>query len=193
MDRRDTHIIDLLDPEIEGKELSLTEDDKFFEGIGGLISKGNTSTTVTCVRATSTTFRFRIQSEGTVVVPCDRCLADLPVEISSDNDLDVKLGSEYLDDGESITVPRDDMRVDLSQCIYEFIALDIPVKRVHKPGECDKAMTEKLQEYQAATRSGQEGDEDMNIPSPGDGGDGESRGPADKRWEALRKLKNNNN
>ena len=55
--------------------------------------------------------------------------------------------------------------------IYEFIALDIPIKHVHAPGKCNAAMIKALEEH-SATRSS---DEDGAAVDP--------------RWSELEKLK----
>ena len=61
--------------------------------------------------------------------------------------------------------------LDVAWFIYEFIALNIPIKHVHAPGKCNPAMIEMLQEHSAA-RSGEEEEETV-----------------DPRWAALLKLK----
>ena len=38
----------------------------------------------------------------------------------------------------------------VSQFIYEFIVLSLPIKRVHEPGECDEQMLKVLSSHLAA-------------------------------------------
>ena len=84
----------------------------------------------------------------------------------------VKLGLEYNDEDDIITVPEDDAILDLSWFIYEFIVLNIPIKHVHAPGKCNPAMIQMLHEHDAARSS--EVEEESAI---------------DPRWDALKKLK----
>ena len=45
-------------------------------------------------------------------------------------------GDEYDDDGEMLTVPITEGTLDVSWLLYEFIALQIPMRHVH--AECDE-------------------------------------------------------
>ena len=82
--------------------------------------------------------------EGTVVVECDRCLADLTLPVSVHPCFSVKFGEESEDshvseDGEReiIFLPESDTDMDLSQIIYDYTCLSLPMSRVHEEGECD--------------------------------------------------------
>lgn len=122
----------------------------------------------------SRVFTLRFHTEGTVVVGCDRCLADMDLPIEADDRIDAKLGEGNSGDDDFMTVDEDEGILDVAWIIYEFIALAIPVRHVHNPGECDPAMIRVLEQH-SAIRSGVEGD-----------------GPVDPRWAALSKLKNDN-
>ena len=91
--------------------------------------------------------------------------------IDSDDRLVVKFGEDYSEDDDLVTVAEDEGILDVSWFIYEFIALEIPIKHVHAPGKCNPDMIEMLQEHSAA-RSGEE--EENTI---------------DPRWAALMNLK----
>jgi len=60
--------------------------------------------------------------EGSVTVPCDRCLDDLeiPVETSFEE--------TYVPEGENL---------DLSQDVYDFVCIALPMQRVHEEGGCN--------------------------------------------------------
>lgn len=85
---------------------------------------------------------------GNVDVECDRCLAELrlPVDISAP--FTVKFSSihqeeeEYGDD--VIVLDSTDSELDLSQIIYDYVCLSLPLKKVHPDGECDPVMLEKM-------------------------------------------------
>ena len=81
--------------------------------------------------------------EGKVVVECDRCLQDLDMPIDVDIMLSVKFGDEDSSDErhegerEVVFVPDTEAELDLSQIIYDYVCLDLPMQRVHEDGECD--------------------------------------------------------
>ena len=187
----DTYKIDLLSSGLGGKTFEFEIGNDFFAEIGGLIQRGNIHTTVACLSAGSV-YKFRIHSIGTVIVPCDRCLSDLELRIETADDLNVKLGSEYADDGDCVIVPESEGYLDLAQFIYEFIALSMPMTCCHEPGKCDDAMMYELSRHQS-TRSGFEDAEQENSTENGDAPDDEmgedSDEPVDSRWAALKQLK----
>lgn len=187
----DTYKIDLLSSGLGGKTFEYEIGDDFFAEIGGLIQRGSIHTTVVCLSAGSV-YKFRIHSIGTIIVPCDRCLADLELRIETADDLNVKLGSEYADDGDCVIVPESEGYLDLAQFIYEFIALSMPMACCHEPGKCDDAMMHELSRHQS-TRSGFEDAEQEDSVENGDAPDevtGEnSDEPVDSRWAALKQFK----
>ena len=187
----DTYKIDLLSSGLGGKTFEFEIGNDFFAEIGGLIQRGNIHTTVACLSAGSV-YKFRIHSIGTVIVPCDRCLSDLELRIETADDLNVKLGSEYADDGDCVIVPESEGYLDLAQFIYEFIALSMPITLTHEPGKCDDAMMYELSRHQS-TRSGFEDAEQEDSTENGDAPDEEmgedSDEPVDSRWAALKQLK----
>lgn len=159
MKRNDLFLIDLFDARLAERTLDYDLDDAFFRQIEGLIERGQIRTHVDVDVKGREMWDFLIHSEGTVVVPCDRCLADLELRIDTTDTLHVRLGDSYDDDGEVVTVPREDGRLDLALPIYEFVALSMPLKRVHEPGNCDPAMTARLSELLSA-RSGEDDETD---------------------------------
>ncbi|MFW5615904.1 MAG: DUF177 domain-containing protein, partial [Prevotella pectinovora] len=88
------------------------------------------------------------------------------------NRLLAKLGEEYSDEDDIVTVEKDDAVLDTAWFVYESIALDIPIKHVHAPGKCNPAMIKALEEHSAA-RSSEE----------------ENETAVDPRWSELEKLK----
>ncbi len=150
-------------------------DDAYFAATGGSeVSRGRMHASITIDRADKV-FDIVYHIEGTAVIPCDRCLDDMEQPICADDRIVAKLGSEGIDD-ENIAIDENDGVLDLTWPIYESIALSIPVKHVHAPGKCNPAMIKVLEEHSAARSSEEE--------------DGER--PQDPRWDALKKLKNNN-
>ncbi len=85
---------------------------------------------------------LNVDIQGEVIVACDRCLDDCPVEVDYIGDLIVKFSDETSDyDGDVMWLPTGESEVDLSQYIYESILLSLPYQRVHAEGECNPEMT----------------------------------------------------
>ena len=57
-----------------------------------------------------------------------------PVEAT--RTMKAKLGDEYDDDGELVIVPYTEGTLDVAWLMYEFIALEIPMRHVHADGQC---------------------------------------------------------
>ena len=78
-----------------------------------------------------------------VTVACDRCLDDLIMPVSLDILLSVKFGdeesSEEHQEGERevIFIPQDNADMDLSQIVYDYVCLSLPMQRCHELGECN--------------------------------------------------------
>ena len=164
--------IDLKGLKEDAKVLEFDLDDAYFGAVDGPeISKGGVHVSL-AIRKQSGFFELLFHSEGTVIIPCDRCLDEMSQPIETDNRLAVKLGAEYSEDDDLVTIDENEGILDVAWFIYEFIALAIPIRHVHEPGMCNAAMIEALEEHSAARSSDEEGAEVI-----------------DPRWEALRKLK----
>ena len=81
---------------------------------------------------------------GTVTVPCDRCLEDLTLPVEAYPAFSVKFGEgeasgEEIREGsrEILLVSASDTDLDLSQVIYDYVCLSLPMQRVHAEGECN--------------------------------------------------------
>lgn len=165
-------------------------ENKFFVDIDGdQCQKGKVHVHLTLKR-TAMVFELNFHSEGVVVIPCDRCLDDMEQPIETDNRLYVKFGSEYAEESDEILIiPEDDGTLNIAWFLYEFIALAIPMKHVHAPGKCNKAMSAKLSQHRARSIDDEDDDfEDMN-----DNEISEQNVPTDPRWDALKGLIENDN
>ncbi len=150
-------------------EYKLTDD--YFKAIDAPdIQRGELSSSLS-VNRTDDFFELNFHTEGVIHIPCDICLEDMEQSIATDDRLIAKLGEEYSEDDDLVTVAENEGILDVAWFIYEFIDLNIPIKHVHAPGKCNPAMIEMLQQHSAA-RSGEEEEETI-----------------DPRWAALLKLK----
>ncbi len=87
--------------------------------------------------------------KGTVTVACDRCLADLKIPVDTLIKLSVKYGMESGEDTnegerEVVCLPQDEAELDMSQIVYDYACLALPMQRVHAEGECDPQMLRHL-------------------------------------------------
>lgn len=164
-------------------------DRKFFEAIDGdEVRKGKVQVEL-IVKKTSSTFEFSFELKGLVQVPCNRCLDDMNQEIDSKNRLIVKLGKEYSEESdEVIIIPEDEGEINIAWFLYEFIALNIPIKHVHAPGSCNRIMSSKLRKHKAVNRDDAEEDDDTGEEDDLDLGDDDNAETTDPRWDALKGL-----
>ena len=111
--------------------------------------------------------------KGFVTVPCDRCLEMMDVPVEGEEELIIKFGSDFHEENETIQIiPEGETQIDVSPFVYEYINLNIPVRRVHPEDEdgnslCDPEILKRI---------------DTVNPSA----------DPDPRWEALKKLKPKN-
>ena len=81
--------------------------------------------------------------DGTVTVACDRCLEDLEMPVTADVLLSVKYGDEESSEDhqegerEIVFVPEGEAELDLSQIIYDYVCLSLPMQRHHDEGDCN--------------------------------------------------------
>ncbi len=81
--------------------------------------------------------------EGDVTVECDRCLDELQMPIDAEIRLSVKYGEEESSEEhregerEVVFVPETDAEFDMSQIIYDYVCLALPMQRIHEDGECN--------------------------------------------------------
>ena len=119
---------------------------------------------------------LHFKHKGTVYVPCDVTgeMFDLPIEGAVK--LVVQFGEEYNDENEEILIlPHGEHQLDISQYIYEMIALSVPLKRVHpgiEDGTLKSETLDKLNELRV-TEVEEEVEEDKEI---------------DPRWDKLKQL-----
>ena len=166
-------------------------DNEFFASIDAPeIQKGKLNVSLD-VKKSIGVFVLNFHTEGMIIVPCDRCLDDMELEIATDDSLKVKLGTDFSDENDIVVVPEEDGYINVSWFIYEFIELQIPMKHVHAPGKCNKAMTGKLNKH-LKTNANEDSDDTFDT-----GGDDivieeEVEEQIDPRWNELKKILDNN-
>ncbi|MCB0479927.1 MAG: DUF177 domain-containing protein [Flavobacteriales bacterium] len=104
---------------------------------------------------------------GKVFLPCSVCNDRLDWEIESTPRIVGKFSNEELwHEDDVIHIGSHEHKIDLSELIYQFICLEIPMRVAHDEGKCNSKVLEELEKRRIT-----ESDE------------------ADPRWAALKNLK----
>lgn len=119
---------------------------------------------------------LHFKHKGSVHVPCDVTgeMFDLPVE--GNLRVVVQFGDEFNNENEELLIlPHGEHQLDVSQYIYEMIALSVPLRRVHpgvEDGTLQSVALDKLNELKV-TEVEEEVEEEKEI---------------DPRWDKLKQL-----
>ena len=89
-----------------------------------------------------------LRLEGTVTVPCDRCLDPVRIPVEAEP-------------SETLTPGAGEVEWDLSQAVYDFVCLSLPLQRIHPEGECDPDTVRFLNHGE---RKDEEAEADANSP-----------------------------
>lgn len=148
----------------------LSFDEAFFaEFEDSLVSKGKGTCHVDLMKSDSM-ITLDLTIDGTIELECDRSLElfDSPVSIKSE--VIFKYGDEEKElSDEVFVILKDQQEINIGEFLYEFIMLEIPMKRLHPKFQNDD-------------------DDDSDILIYADESDDKEEG-IDPRWEALKKLK----
>ena len=115
---------------------------------------------------------LELEIKGEVMIMCDRCLDDYWQELDTKYKMLVKFGEDWDEvDDEVLTIPHGESRLELSQFIFEFAHLALPLQKIHpnnKSGNstCNPEMLKRLEKHSI--------EKEENI---------------DPRWKDLGKLK----
>ncbi len=163
----------------EGKhQFHYTLDADFFLNIEDSVIEGGQFEADVDLIKRSQMLQLDFKIDGNVHTTCDNCLGELTLPVSHENTIYIKFGIEYDEPSDEIIVlPHEEYEFNIAQLLYEFIVVSMPLRSVHEDQEnCDQDMIQRLQSYDHAEQASFE-DENEAI---------------DPRWEALRKLKDNN-
>lgn len=117
----------------------------------------------------STFLNLVFSFKGWVEIRCDRCLDNFKLELENSFMLIVKYGNKFEEvSAEIITIPSSENNLDISQFVFEYINLMLPLSRFHpddKDGNvtCDEDMVNRLNKY--------------------------SQQESDPRWDILKNIK----
>ena len=163
-------------------------DNDFFMSIDAPeIQKGKLNVKLT-VKKSMGIFVLTFHTEGFVIVPCDRCLDDMEIPVDIEDELKVKLGITFSDENDIVVVPEEDGYINVAWFIYEFIALSLPMKHVHAPGKCNKAMMGALNKHLRSSAD----EEDYSDELEDEEMEADTEREIDPRWNDLKKILDNN-
>lgn len=85
-------------------------------------------------------FMLHFDIGGYIVTPCDRCGDEFKLNLWDEFDLIIKLtdaeaNEEIEEDADVVFIPRSETVIDVSNWIYEFIVLSLPLQRIHPKKE----------------------------------------------------------
>jgi uncharacterized protein len=176
MQTRKEYIIQFVGLSMGTHSFEYSISNKFFEDLDySEIKQGNIQAKLELLKQ-SNMMILQFEISGTIKLNCDRCTEEFDLPISGNYKLIVKVGGSDTgnEDDDIITVAANEHELDLSQYLYEYIILSVPIKRVHPDDAkgnptCDKKMLKKLNQFLV------EDDKDLLDP----------------RWEELKKIKLN--
>ena len=116
-----------------------------------------------------TTVKITLQGEVTTL--CDRCLGEMKVPIEGEERLVLRFSDTEESDDENVAIlPEGANEIDLSQWLYEYVAVRIPLQHSHEEGGCDPETVRYIKSEEELQQEKEE------------------NGEVDPRWEALKKV-----
>lgn len=174
--------IDIYGLEDKRYDYDMESGDAFFEELEqDIIEHGHFKTHIE-LNKSATMIQLHFHTEGTLGLVCDRSLEPYEEQFVSDEKLILKFGDQTQELTDEIEIiSRNTNRINVARYVFEFIALSLPVKKIH-PG----LRTEEDDEFS------EDEEEAVLVYSSEDTGDEEEESTeeqVDPRWEALKKLK----
>ena len=125
-------------------------DGSFFEAFeSDIISDANLEVNALISKGKGT-MNLDLDIQGDVIVRCDRCLADLKIPIDVEVPFSV-IFTDYADsqesgDDEVMVLDSSQTYIDIAQIVYDYVNVNIPIRKVHPEGQCDPVMMEKMKD-----------------------------------------------
>lgn len=154
MQARKEYVIQFVGLSLGVHEYKFEVNDSFFADFEySEIKKGNISVDLHLIKQ-SQMMVLEFEIGGTIKTECDLCTEEFDLPITGSHKLIVKVGGSDAgdEDDDIITIAANEHELDLSQYIYEYITLSLPIKRVHpldKDGNstCNKEVIKKLEKF----------------------------------------------
>ncbi len=177
MQTRKEYIIQFVSLSLGEHKFEFLVNDKFFDNLDySEIKQGNINVKLNLLKQ-SQMMVLQFEISGTVKMICDLCATEFDLPITGNYKLIVKIGGNdnSNEDDDIITIAANEHQLDLSQYLYEYISLSLPIKRTHpldKKGKpsCDKKILKQVEKF--LTKE-------------------EKKESTDPRWNDLKKIKLN--
>lgn len=76
---------------------------------------------------------------------CDRCLESLEFPVSGTNSIQVKFGDIHSEENDELfVIAPEEYQIDIAPLLYEFISLQVPLRKVHEEDECNPEVMARL-------------------------------------------------
>ncbi len=154
---------------IGNHEYSFKIDNTFFKNFEYLEIEGGLVDLELELVKESTLLNLEFRFGGTVEIKCDRCLDNFKMDVNGNFRLIVKFADEYEEiSDEVITIPSKENNLDISQFVYEYLNLMLPLQKIHPDDDegystCNSDMLNRIDNY--------------------------SEQKTDPRWDALKNIK----
>jgi uncharacterized metal-binding protein YceD (DUF177 family) len=188
MSKFELYNIGLKDMKGEAVTYDFVLDEAYFKKIDSPeVQKGTVNAKV-IVTKKPVGFELAFSLNGVVKIPCDRCLDDMDQAIDYKEKLYAKFGNQFAEEDEVVIIPENEGSINIAWFMYEFIVINIPIKHVHAPGECNKTMVSKLKKHITRHRD----DDDTSDIEFTDDDEFSSDDQTDPRWDSLQNISENN-
>jgi uncharacterized protein len=152
-------------------------DDKFFARYGQNLVEGGRFNAEIVLDKHETFIEAEFKINGQAALVCDRSLDPFDFAVTVNKKVVFKYGEEETElSDEILIITRETTSVDLGQLMYEFIVLEIPMRKLHPRFQEEDEQEENEDGkviYSSSTDSNGSGDDEEMDP----------------RWEQLKKLK----
>jgi uncharacterized metal-binding protein YceD (DUF177 family) len=150
--------------------------DEFFELFENeLVEKGNLTVEVVLTK-TETMIEMVLHITGSVELECDRSLDRFDYPIDSHRKMIYRLGEETQElSDELMVIPKDSQTINVASLLFEFVGLEIPMKKLHPRFQTEEEDDEDFLEIYSSTTETQEDQNEEEAVDP--------------RWAALKNLK----
>ncbi|KAA6440312.1 DUF177 domain-containing protein [Dyadobacter flavalbus] len=173
--------IDIYGLEDKQYEYDMESGDAFFQELEqDLIEQGHFKTHIV-LNKSATMIQLNFHTEGVVTLICDRSLEPFEEPIDTNERIILKFGDHDEELTEEIEIiNRNTTRINVARYLFDFIALSLPIKKIHPSLRTEEDETDLLDEedgilvYSSDTSEDDVEEEEEKI---------------DPRWEALKKLK----
>ena len=149
MEKLDGYKVDLKSMSSDTVSYRWQADNDFFSAVQGSEIKQGMLDVALRVKRTSGAYELEFQLQGEVEVTCDRCLESMNQPIDAFCTLRVVMGEDFVDDGDVVVIPEREGIINVAWNIYEFAALQIPLRHVHP--DCE-ALSESSEEERVDPR-----------------------------------------